>query len=133
MKYYSAKGKMLPIVMFILLVCLIPMIIAGAWPGVIIVLAIEGFFIWVWFDTYYVIKDGLLFYKSAFMKGSLPISLIHEVTKHKGIYAGSVKPALSMKGLVIKYNRYDDMYISPDRADEFIAELQKINPDIKVT
>ena len=133
MKYNSAKGKVIPIVMLILLIGLIPMIVDGAWPGVIIFLIMEGFFIWVWFDTFYIIKDGLLFYKSAFMKGSLSISLIHEVAKHNGVYAGLVKPGLSMKGLVIKYNRYDDMYISPERADEFIAELQKINPDIKVS
>ena len=133
MKYNSAKGKVIPIVMLILLIGLIPMIINGAWPGVIIFLIMEGFFIWIWFETFYVIKDGLLFYKSAFMKGSLSISLIHEVAKHNGVYAGLVKPGLSMKGLVIKYNRYDDMYISPEKADEFIIELQKINPDIKVS
>jgi hypothetical protein len=133
MKYYSAKGKTIPIVMLILLIGLIPMVIERAWPGVIIVLATEGFFLWVWFATYYTIKDNDLYYKSAFLKGSLPVSAIHEIERHKGIYAGSVKPALSMNGLVIKYNRYDDMYISPEKADEFIAELQKINPDIKLT
>lgn len=133
MKYNSAKGKVIPIVMLLLLVTLIPMIIHQAWPGVIIWLAIEGFFIWVWFDTYYVIKDDKLFYKSAIIKGSIPISAIYKIEKHKGLYGGSLKPALSMNGLVVKYNRYDDMYISPDKAEDFIAELQKINPNIKVS
>lgn len=98
MKYNSAKGKVIPIVMLILLIGLIPMIIDGAWPGVIIFLIMEGFFIWIWFDTFYIIKDGLLFYKSAFMKGSLSISLIHEVNKHSGVYAGLLKPALFCVG-----------------------------------
>jgi hypothetical protein len=133
MKYYSAKGKTLPIVMFILLVTLFPMINAGAWPGVIIFLVLEGLLIWIWFDTYYIIKDEQLLYKSAFIKGSIPISTIHEIVEHKGLYPGGLKPALSMKGLVIKYNRWDDMYVSPKKANEFIAELQKIKPDIKVS
>lgn len=133
MKYYSAKGKMLPIVMLILLIGTILMITEGAWPGVIIFMLIEGLFIWIWFDTYYIINDGKIYYKSAFLKGAISISIIHEVKKHKGIYAGTIKPGLSMEGLILKYNRYDDMYLSPEREDEFIAELQKINPDIKVS
>jgi hypothetical protein len=133
MKYYSAKGKLIPIVMILLLVTLIPMINADAWPGVIIFLLIEGFFIWIWFDTYYIIKDDKIYYKSAFIKGAISISIIHEVEKNKGLYSGSIKPALSMKGLILKYNRYDDMYISPEKPDEFIGELLKINPDIKLT
>lgn len=132
MKYYSAKGKLIPIVMFILLVTLIPMINAGAWPGVLIFLVVEGFFLWIWFDTYYIIKDDKVYYKSAFIKGAISISIIHEIEKNKGLYAGMIKPALSTKGLILKYNRYDDILISPERADEFIAELKKINPDIKV-
>ena len=133
MKYNSAKGKTLPIVMLILLAFVIPMIIMKAWPGIAIFLAPTGLLIWTWFDTYYIINEEKLFYKSAFIKGSIPINAIHEIVKHKGLYSGGLKPALSLKGLVVKYNRYDDMYISPEKADEFITELQKINPDIKIT
>lgn len=133
MIYNSEKGKVIPIVMLILLAFVIPMIIMTAWPGVAIFLAPAGLLIWIWFNTYYIIKDEQLFYKSAFIKGSIPIIAIHEIVKHKGLYSGSLKPALSMKGLVIKYNRYDDMYISPEKADEFIGELQKVNPDIKLS
>lgn len=133
MKYHSAKGKMLPIVMFILLVGLIPMIMDGAWPGVAIFLVVEGVFLWMWFDTYYIIKDDKIYYKSAFIKGAISISIINGIEKHKGLYSGWIKPALSMKGLILKYNRYDDIYMSPENADEFIAALQTINPDIKVT
>src|SRR5687768_10852274 len=110
MKYYSAKGKTLPIVMLILLGGFISLLVLKAWPAVIISLIIEAIFLWIWFDTYYIIKEDQLFYKSAFIKGSIPIHAIHEIVKHKGLYSGSLKPALSMKGLVVKYNRYDDMY-----------------------
>jgi hypothetical protein len=133
MKYNSAKGKVIPIVMLILLAFVIPLIIGQAWPAVMVFLVPAGVLTWIWFDTYYIIKDEQLFYKSAFIKGSIPVSAIHEIKKHKGLYSGGLKPALSMKGLVVKYNRYDDMYISPEKTDEFIAELQKINPNIKVS
>ena len=132
MKYNSAKGRVIPLVMLLLLIVGVSFIIQHLWIPVLVLILIECFFLWVWFDTYYVIKDEHLFYKSAFIKGSIPISVIHEIVKHKGLYSGSLKPALSMTGLVVKYNRWDDMYISPARADEFIGELQKVNPTIKV-
>ena len=40
------------------------------------------------------------------------------------------KPALSHIGLIITYNKYDDIYISPEKQEEFIATLHRLNPNI---
>lgn len=40
-------------------------------------------------------------------------------------------PAASTKRLLIKYNEYDEVLISPVREEEFISTLQQINPEIK--
>ena len=42
------------------------------------------------------------------------------------------KPALATKGLIIKYNKYDDIYISPNSNDTFIEAVLKINSNIKI-
>ncbi len=133
MKFNSKKGKLILIVMLLLFIFWIAAIIGQLWPAVVILTLVIGMFLWIWFDTYYIIKDDKVYYKSAFIKGVISISIIHEIEKNKGLYAGMIKPALSTKGLILKYNRYDDILISPERADEFIAELQKINPEIKVS
>jgi hypothetical protein len=44
-----------------------------------------------------------------------------------------VRPALASKGLIIKYNKYDDIYIAPENNNEMIKDLLKVNPAIKLT
>jgi hypothetical protein len=39
-------------------------------------------------------------------------------------------PASSLDRLRISYNKYDDIIISPRRKEEFIRQLQSINPQI---
>ena|SRR6187402_521471 len=134
MLYNSKKGKLLGIIMCFFLVMTIVAIINEMWPLIIILIIVSFYFVWTWMDTYYIIRDGQLFYKSAFIKGSVPISAMHEIIRHnKGLHSCSLKPALAIKGLIIKYNRWDDMFVSPQNAEEFIAELRAINPNITVT
>jgi len=98
-----------------------------------LVLSLVGaYFLWMWFDTYYVIEDDKLLYKSAFLKGSINIDTITEIIKNKKMFSG-VKAALSNKGLVVKFNRWDDIYISPKEVDLFIKKIKEINTHILVT
>ena len=39
-------------------------------------------------------------------------------------------PASSLDRLRISYNKYDEVVISPRRKEEFISQLQSINPQI---
>lgn len=131
MKFNARKSPVIPILLGFLL-------ILGAigskdqfYVSLIILLPLIVYIVWMWYDTYYVIDGDKLFYKSALFKGSIDIQKINEINKKKTIYAGP-KPSLSNKGIVIKYNRWDDIYLSPAELDQFIDRLLSINPQIKI-
>lgn len=89
------------------------------------------FMMLTWFDTHYIIEDKLLRYKSGLVNGSIKIETINTITNKKTMYVG-LKPALSSKGCIINYNKWDDIYLSPENQELFNLELLKINPDIKI-
>lgn len=91
-----------------------------------------AYLIWMWFDTYYTIANDKLFYRCALLKGSVNINTITEVVKNERLLSG-VKPALSLNGLIIKYNQWDEIYVSPKGDDEFIDALRRVNQNIMVT
>lgn len=97
-----------------------------------IVLAALIYLLWILFDTYYLISGHQLCYKSALLKGSIEISSIVEIKKNKTMFAG-LRPATAAKGLIITYNKWDDIYVSPIDADAFIEVLKNTNPSIKIT
>lgn len=83
--------------------------------------------------TEYKIKDDLLYWQSGPFFGKIDIKNIKKIQHHKGIYVPTVwKPALSQIGLIITYNKFDDIYISPEKEAEFIESLTKINPSIEI-
>lgn len=43
-----------------------------------------------------------------------------------------MRPALDFGGLLVYYNKYDKIYISPGRQQDFIDTLLMLNPDIEV-
>ncbi len=86
---------------------------------------------WMWFDTWYQIIGDELLYRSALIKGSIKINTITEVVKDKTISSG-VKPALSTKGIAIKYNKWDELYVSPVDVEGFVAALKEVKPEIRV-
>jgi hypothetical protein len=132
MRYYSAKGSVIIIIIIALLLFAVLSAVNGIYIITGILTVVTVYFIWMLFDTYYTLEDGALLYKCALIKGSIAIDTITEIVKGKTQYSG-VKPALASKGLIVKYNRWDDIYISPKDAGLFIDRLKEINPDIKVT
>lgn len=91
-----------------------------------------AFLLWIFFNTHYSIDNGYLFYKSGPINGKIEISQIHEVIVGEK-FIGILKPATGNNGLVIKYNRWDEIYISPNTNEKFVEELLKLNEKIKVT
>jgi hypothetical protein len=73
--------------------------------------------------TYFVLKENYLICKTLFFKKVIPYSSIRKIEKQKGIYAG-VKFSTAWKGLIVHYNQFDELLISPEREDDFIAELE---------
>lgn len=52
----------------------------------------------------------------------MDIASITTILQGKTRWVG-VKPALATGGLIVKYNRYDDVYIAPEDSDALIADL----------
>jgi len=100
-------------------------------PTLFIVLIAQSLLVSVFFNTYYQINNAELFYRSGFFKGTIDILTIRELEVNTTMWAGN-KPALARNGIIIKYNKYDDIYVSPKKQNEFITELLKINSEIKV-
>jgi len=64
-------------------------------------------------------------------RGKIAIDAIREVEKGATMWSG-LRPALARKGIVVKYNKYDEIYFSPDTNDTFIQALLDIKGDILV-
>lgn len=87
--------------------------------------------VWIYKTTFYKIESTNLFWKSGPFYGKIDITKINKIEYHEGIIVPTIwKPALSHIGLIITYNKYDDIYISPEKQQEFIATLQRLNPNI---
>ncbi len=90
-----------------------------------------GLILWSYLTTKYWIKDGHLHYTSAFLKGKIPVTSIRKVVKGKTMWVG-LKPALAKNGLIIHYNRFDEIYMAPESNDKMVAELLEIHPSIEI-
>lgn len=88
--------------------------------------------LWPYLNTKYWIENQQLFYRSAFLKGAIDIAKIKEITVGKTLWAGT-KPALAKKGLLIKYNSFDKIYLAPVDNQEMLEDLLGINPRIKIS
>jgi hypothetical protein len=93
---------------------------------------IISLFLWIYFGTYYKLTDTELIYRSGPIRGKIEIHQIREIVKGKTMYSG-LKPATAAKGLIIKFRKYDEIYISPVSNDSFVAEIGKRNPHILIS
>lgn len=130
-KKYNAKRN--GFIYIIILFSLLP--IGGWWLGekddfiVAAVLSLPVMLLlWIYFDTWYMINHDNLFYRSAFLRGSIPIKQIEKVTIGKTMWSGT-KPAMAKNGLIIHY-KFNDIYIAPQNNEELVADLKAVNPQI---
>lgn len=100
--------------------------------AMILVVACAALLFWFYFGTSYNLSNEYLFYKSGPLNGKVEISKITEIIKGKTSYIG-LKPATARNGLVIKYNKYDEIYISPDTNELFIEKILELNREIKIS
>ncbi|PJJ83473.1 PH domain-containing protein [Mucilaginibacter auburnensis] len=131
MKFYSSKGWIFG-AMFPVLGAFAGISFAdGVYVMALLLCVCILYLTWMWFDTWYQIIGDELLYRSALIKGSIKINAITEVIKNKTITSG-VKPALSTKGIAIKYNKWDELYVSAIDAEGLIAGLKQVKPEIRV-
>jgi hypothetical protein len=131
MKIYKSKiDWWLGIVFVYPLFLGIQSIVEGKWIGFLIFFGVL-FFIWfISKTTSYTIKEDELQVKSMFLVNQkIDISKIRKIDKSNSVLSS---PALSFDRIVIRFNKYDDIYISPKQKVEFVEELLSINPSIQV-
>lgn len=101
------------------------------WPDTLMLLVI-GFLLWLNFGTEYELTPTELKYKSGPISGKIEIERIKEIVKGKSLCSG-LKPAIARNGLIIKYDKYEEIYISPKTNNTFIVKILELNKDIKIT
>jgi len=97
-----------------------------------LLLLVSAFLLWSYYGTYYELAQKQIKYNCGPIKGKIEIKEIREVIKRKTLWVG-LKPATARKGLIIKYGKFDEIYISPQTNDEFINRLLELNDAIKIT
>ncbi|RZL49078.1 MAG: hypothetical protein EOP00_07725 [Pedobacter sp.] len=142
MSFKSTKSKFFIVVIIVTLIGLVTLSVTQFFlvdediKSIIILQAIcwlcIAFLLWVYVNTQYRIDKAYLFYSSGPISGKIEISKIYEVVIGQKIIP-ILKPATGNNGLVIKYNRWDEIYLSPNTNGKFIEELLKLNDKIKVT
>jgi hypothetical protein len=140
--YPSAKHKLTIwlywfLVVFMLVILVFPILEEGFTLPIILIsifhLVFIIFFITILFNTNYRIQNEELFCKSSVFRSKIKIKNIRKIEHHKGIIVPVTwKLGLSHIGIIITYNKYDDIYISPENVDLFIKDLLAINPTIEI-
>ncbi len=98
-----------------------------------IMIGIISMIIWILLDTKYSINGEILYFYSGPFRGKININSIRKIEHHSGLIVPvTYKPALDTKGLILYYNSFDYIYISPKEVNVFLEELLKINPNITV-
>ncbi len=94
-------------------------------------LLVSGLLLWIYFGTAYELTQEYLKYQSGFLRGTIHMDRIHTVVKNETLWSG-IKPATAGGGLIIKFDKYSEIYISPDTNDSFLATLQSIKKEIRI-
>jgi hypothetical protein len=96
------------------------------------ILVLLSNFLWMWFDTGYTLDAEHFRYSSGPFRGKIALNSIREIQQAKGIFIG-LKIGLGTQGLVILFNKFDEIYISPKDKMKFIQEVCLRNPAVKIS
>lgn len=87
----------------------------------------------LFYTTYYEIRENILIISMFFYKTKIKISEIRILKYSNSIIKTNLyKPGFHHKGIEIMYHKYDDIFISPENKEQFIAKLLEINPNIEI-
>lgn len=105
-------------------------IIEGDWIGYLGIVLCLLFIVFISKSTRYIITENQLIVKCMFIvNDKIEISKIRKIEKTNSILSS---PALSLDRIAIKFNKYDEVYISPKERQNFLNDLLQINPSIEV-
>lgn len=97
--------------------------------SIILVSLTSLFCLWILHGTYYTIEEKTLKYQTGPFYGKVDIMSIKKIYKTKSIISSA---ALSMDRICIRYEKYNEVFISPEKQEEFVRVLKKINPNILI-
>ncbi len=104
--------------------------LTGAWPGLIIIIIVAGFIVYVFRTTYYLIEGNQLIVKSGFMVDkTIAIEKVSKIVETNNPLSA---PATSLDRLAIYYNERDWIMISPKDKEGFILHMTAIHDKIVV-
>ena len=142
MKFYSRKDKVFTLIIIGISLFLIGITInnlinkkfsdEGYW-FLLLIFSVVGFLLWMFFGTNYELsKQNGFIYRNGPFRGKIKTQRITEIIKGKTLWVG-FRPATARKGLIIKYDKYNELYISPKTNEKFIVEILKLNSEIKIS
>jgi hypothetical protein len=106
---------------------LISLAVSSKWIPFFINLLLYVSVVYLMVSIKYEINESQLIIHQAMGKMVIDINTIKSIEPTHTILSA---PASSLDRLRISYNKYDDVVISPRRKEEFIRQLQSINPNI---
>lgn len=105
-------------------------IIEGEWLGYLGIVLCLLFIVFISKSTRYIIAENQLIVKCMFIVNDrIEISKIRKIEKTNSVLSS---PALSLDRIAIKFNKFDEVYISPKERQNFLNDLLLINPNIEV-
>lgn len=99
--------------------------------ALVVVSAITAGVFYLWYNTYYQIRDGQLIYRSGVFSGAISINQIESVQCSEYPTTGN-RPAMGFEGLLIRYQGGRRIFVSPADEDGFMQALQKTNSRLRI-
>lgn len=129
MKFNSKHDLWLGIVI-IMAVCVsgIGIFTARQSMSILLLSAVDGFILWIWFGTYYRIKGDILVIRSGPFVSKLDIHRIQTVRKTRNPISS---PACSLDRICLRLSK-KQVIISPKDKKAFCDALLRVNPNIDV-
>lgn len=136
MRFYSKKGIITGVLLWGAVLFLIgsfiflpggPKGIGETTTAIVMIVPFSAFILWVWFGTYYEIKEEQLIVVGGPFRWKIDIMSINTIKKSLNPLSS---PALSLKRLEIRYGKWKTILISPKHEEQFCEMIQKVNPKI---
>ncbi len=105
--------------------------IGGLIVSIFITALSGGLIAWIFFDTGYHLESDAFRYHSGPVRGKIPYNKIRSLEVGKTEWFGT-RPALATRGIILHYNTYDQVYISPDSNKRFVNELRRRIKNIEI-
>lgn len=101
--------------------------------GQLVLVAINGATIgllgWAWLGTYYTLNEHELAMYSGPMRKKIEISRLKSAVAGTTMWVGTHRYGTAKNGLVIRFDSFDEVYITPESNEDFLAALRVHLPD----